>query len=28
LIRNIRDNWKKTGDIRREYNRREKEYWK
>ena len=28
LIRNIRDNQKETGDIGREYNRREKEHWK
>jgi len=26
LIRSIGDNWKETGDIGREYNRREEEY--
>ena len=28
LIRNIRNNWKETRDIGREYNRRKKEHWK
>jgi len=28
LIRSIGSNWKEIGDVRREYNKREKEHWK